>query len=206
MMAKGKCVRMRGKSSETGHQRSPVGRNIDPAAGRTIHRSNLGDARLPSGPKPEAIWGMSEYPCDMRDLWRSKRRRGLVVTALVLSLMVQVLLPAFFAGAHASVPMKAIGSSYQTALICTAQGLIQVTVDENGNIIDEDDGTRKSTGTHDCIFCGPANGMVVPEAVGLSLRGPAVANHRNPSPRADASARFLFVDSLRPRAPPQDIA
>ncbi|UUX48488.1 DUF2946 family protein [Nisaea acidiphila] len=132
----------------------------------------------------------------------SAHSRTVLARLLVLCLTLQLLVPTLFASYQVAGSVEAAGDPFRTAIICTPKGLVQISLDENGNIVTEGDEAPTSAARPDCIYCSLAGGVLAPQNLlpVAELTATALPLVRFTEPERPRTPHF--ASSLRARAPP----
>ncbi|WP_193173847.1 DUF2946 family protein [Nisaea nitritireducens] len=130
--------------------------------------------------------------------------RAVLTRLLILSLTLQLLVPTVFASIQGGAGQRASDDPFRTAVICTAKGLVRISLDEQGNLVKNDDKEPSSAVTPDCIYCSLASSVLPSQA---QQPGPAglMPGTRCQTPLVDAELPRMahHASSLQPRAPPR---
>ena len=130
--------------------------------------------------------------------------RAVLTRFLILSLTLQLLIPTVFASIQSGAGQRASDDPFRTAVICTARGLVRISLDAQGNLVKDDDREPSSAVTPDCIYCSLASSVLPSQA---QQPGPSVfrpsTRCQNPLGDAELPRTAHHASSLQPRAPPR---
>ena len=130
--------------------------------------------------------------------------RAVLTRVLILSLTLQLLIPTVFASIQDGAGQHVSDDPFRTAVICTAKGLVRISLDEQGNVVKNDDKEPSSAVTPDCIYCSLASSVLpsqAPQPGPASLR--PSTHCQNPLVDAELPKTAHHASSLQPRAPPR---
>jgi len=130
--------------------------------------------------------------------------RAVLTRFLTLSLTLQLLIPTVFASIQSGADQRTSDDPFRTAVICTARGLVRISLDEQGNLVKNNDKEPISAATPDCIHCSLASSVLPSQA---QQPGPAAflpsTRCRNRLVDAELPRTAHYANSLQPRAPPR---
>jgi len=136
-----------------------------------------------------------------------RRKRILVTLVAVWGLLLQSLMlaPLGVTTASAAASDSTTGQ-FHTIVICTGRGFVQITVDGDGNVVDQDDDQTGDVQDWQCPMCTLGNAALPPRVDDTFPAPPFASSLRLPAPVFELPEADALRTHLQARAPPRQVS